>query len=318
VVIAVDQGADPGAAARVAAAVARDPGVAAVAPPVVNPAGDTAVVTVVPSTAPQDAATRDLLERLRAEVVPGALDGSAARAFVGGPTAVFDDIAAQVGDRLALFLLAIVAIVALLVAMAFRSVVVALKAALTSLLSALAAFGVLVAVFQEGWFGGLLGVDSTGPIESFLPAVMFAILIGLSTDYEVFIMSRIREEHAAGRPARESITHGIAAIGRVVVAAALIMASVFLSFMLEDDRVIKEFGLGLGAAILIDALVVRMVLVPAVMALLGERAWYMPAWLDRILTRLTIEPPARPGPTPAAGGATIEVHPAPASTGGDG
>jgi uncharacterized membrane protein YdfJ with MMPL/SSD domain len=172
------------------------------------------------------------VDRLRGDVVPDALRGTGATGYVGGQTAVFEDIAARMSERLPIFVAAVIGIIFLLIAMSFRSVVVAAKAALTSLLSALAAFGILVAVFQEGWGASLIGVGSTGPIESFLPAIMFAILFGLSTDYEVFLMSRIREEHVAGAEPHRAITDAIAAIGRVVVAAALIMGSVFFSFML--------------------------------------------------------------------------------------
>jgi len=176
-------------------------------------------------------------------------------------------------------------------------VVVAAKAAITTLLSAAAAFGVLVAVFQEGWGAGILGLDSTGPIEAFLPAIVFAIIFGLATDYEVFLMSRIREEYVAGRSPHDAITHGIGAIGRVVVAAALIMGSVFFSFLLGGERTIMMFGLALGVAILIDALVVRLLIVPAAMQILGHRAWWMPRWMDRALPKLTIEPPTVPATT---------------------
>ena len=177
-----------------------------------------------------------------------------------------------------MFLLVVIGIIFVLITMAFRSIVVAAKAALTTALSALAAFGVLIAVFQHGWGASLIGIDSTGPIESFLPVIIFAILFGLSTDYEVFIMSRIREEYVGGRSARDSIDHGMAAIGRVIVACALIMCSVFFSFLLGDERAIKEFGLGLGIAIAIDAFIVRLIIVPAVLQILGDRAWYMPRW----------------------------------------
>jgi putative drug exporter of the RND superfamily len=298
--VAVDQRADPGAAEAVAAAVRGTEGVASVSEPAVNEAGDTAVITAYPTTSPQSEETAALVHDLRDRVVPAALGDGGASAFVGGQTAAYEDIASILEGRQPVFLLTVIGIIFVLITMAFRSVVVAAKAALTTLLSALAAFGVLVAVFQHGWGAGLLGVDSTGPIESFLPVIVFAILFGLSTDYEVFLMSRIREEYVAGRSSRDAIGHGIAAIGRVVVACALIMCAVFFSFLLGDERAIKEFGLGLGAAIAIDAFVVRLVIVPAVMQILGDRAWYMPRWLDRVLPRITIEPPEeRVASTPA-------------------
>ncbi len=293
-VVAVDQGADHGAAGRLAAAARKAPDVASVSAPVTNPSGDTAVVTIYPATSPQSQRTKDLVTDLRGTVVPTALAGSSARAYVGGPTAANEDIAARIGDRLPYFLLVVIGVTMLLIAMAFRSVVLAVKAALCTLLSSLAAFGVVVAVFQHGWGAGLIGLDRTGPIETFLPVIVFAILFGLSMDYEVFLVSRIREEYVHGHPARESVRRGVSAIGRVVMAAGAIMTFVFLSFMLGDDRTIKEFGLALGVGILLDAFVVRMVVVPAVMHLLGERAWWMPRWMSRGLPRLTIEPPSEP------------------------
>jgi RND superfamily putative drug exporter len=198
---------------------------------------------------------------------------------------------------LPLFLLVVVGITFLVLSMAFRSIVIALKAALGTVFSALASFGALVLVFQHGYGLGLIGLDRTAPIESFLPVIMLAILFGLSMDYEVFLVSRIREEYVHGDTPRGAITHGMSAIGRVVVAAATIMATVFFSFLLGDSRSIKEFGLALGVAIVADAFVVRLALVPAIMYLLDGRAWYMPRWLDRILPTLTIEPPTSSSPT---------------------
>jgi putative drug exporter of the RND superfamily len=289
--VAVDQGGDPGAVDRLVVAFRQTPGVESVSAPNVNDAGDTAVVTVFPTTSPQSSATQDLVEELRSDVVPATLDGRGAQAFIGGQTAAFDDVAQRISERLPLFLLVVIGITFVLLSMAFRSIVVAIKASITTLLSAFASFGILVAVFQWGWLQGLIGLDRTGPIESFLPVIVFAILFGLSMDYEVFLVSRIREEYVHGAGARPAITRGIASIGRVVVAAALIMSVVFLSFLLGEDRIIKEFGLALGMAILIDAFIVRLLLVPAVMHLMDERMWYIPRWLDRVLPRITIEPP---------------------------
>jgi len=288
---------------RVAAALRQTPGVASVPASTMNPDGDTAVVTAYPTTSPQSAQTSDLVTDLRDRVLPQALAGTGASAYVGGPTAAFDDIGEHIAARLPWFLLAVVGITLLLITMAFRSVVVAIKAGLSTALSALAAYGVVVAVFQKGWGSEIVGLDRTGPIETFLPVIVFAILFGLSMDYEVFLMSRIREKLMAGDTARGAVRHGVSAIGRVIMAAALIMAVVFFSFILGDDRVIKEFGLSLGVAILLDAFVVRLVIVPAVMHLLGERAWWIPRWLDRALPRLTIEAPTRkPAPERAPTG----------------
>lgn len=288
--IALDQKPGSDAAAKAEAALRETPGIATVVAPEINTAGNTAVITAYPTTSPQSAQTAALVHRLRDDVLPGTLAGTGAVAHVGGQTAAYEDIAAILQTRQIVFLIVVIAIIFVLIAMAFRSIVVAAKAAITTTLSALAAFGVLIAVFQHGWGASFIGIDSTGPIESFLPVIIFAILFGLSTDYEVFIMSRIREEYVGGRSARDSIDHGVAAIGRVVVACALIMCSVFFSFLLGDERTIKEFGLGLGVAIAIDAFVVRLVLVPAVLQILGDRAWYMPRWADKALPNITIEP----------------------------
>lgn len=311
--IAVDQSADPSITDQLAEAISQTDGVLLVQEPTVNQAQTTASIIAIPTTAPQSEATSELVSTLREDVIPGVIGTSDASAFVGGTTAAFDDIASRITDRLFFFLLVAVGVIFLILMTAFRSVPVGVKAAAVMLLSALASFGVLIAVFQFGWGIELVGLDETGPIESYLPPIVFAILFGLSTDYEVFIMSRIREEYATGKSAQESVTIGVAAIGKVVIAAALIMTAVFLSFTLADDRVIKEFGLALGISILIDAFLVRLTLVPAIMHLGGKRMWWMPAWLDRILPRIDIEPPASalaeledptdvpPDPEPATG-----------------
>jgi RND superfamily putative drug exporter len=289
--VAVDQGDDPGATQELAKAFAETPGVAAVTEPGVNEAGDTAQIAVFPSTAPQSSETADLVHTLRDDVIPATLAGSSATAHVGGETAANEDVAEKIISSIPLFLAFVVGVIFLLMTMAFRSVVVALKAAVTTLLSALAAFGALVAVFEWGWLQGLVGLDTTGPTASFLPVIVLSILFGLAMDYEVFLASRIREEYVKGGDAHGSITRGVKGVGRVIVAAAIIMGVVFWAFVLSDDRTVKSFGLGLGVAILVDALIIRMLMVPAIMHLLGRRAWYIPRWLDRILPNLTIEPP---------------------------
>jgi len=202
-------------------------------------------------------------------------------------------------DRMPYFLLFVVGILFLVITMAFRSIVIAVKAALTTCLSALAAFGALVAVFQWGWLQGVVGLDQTGPTASFLPMIVLSILFGLSMDYEVFLASRIREEYVRGGDAKKAVTTGLTNVGRVIAAAAVIMGVVFWAFVLTDDRTIKSFGVGLGVAILVDALLVRMLLVPALLHLFGRRAWYLPRWLDRVLPRLTIEPEDAPETEPA-------------------
>jgi RND superfamily putative drug exporter len=247
------------------------------------------------------------VSELRDNTIPNTLQGSSAQAFVSGQNAAFTDIGDRILSNSPKFLLYIIGVTFLLLAMAFRSIVVALKAALTTLISALVGFGVLVFVVQMGHGMGVIGLDRTGPIESFVPPIAFAIIFGLSMDYEVFLMSRIREEHVHGADTLNAVRDGVSGVGRVIVAAALIMATVFFAFMLNPDRVTKEFGLLLGVAILTDALLVRMTLVPSLLTLLGERSWAMPGWLDRILPNLTVEPPSEsaggrtPEPAPAAG-----------------
>ena len=223
--------------------------------------------------------------------MPAATAGGDAVAYVSGQTAAFKDIADQIIERMPLFLLYIIGVTFILLAMAFRSIVVSATAAITTILSAFVGFGVLTLVVQEGHLLGLTGLDRTGPIETFVPPIAFAILFGLSMDYMVFLMSRIREEHVHGLKTREAVEHGIAAIGRVIIAAALIMGTVFAAFILSADRIPKEFGLLLAVAILTDALIVRMTLVPSLLTLLGEKSWYIPRWLDRVLPNITIEPP---------------------------
>ncbi|PJJ56508.1 RND superfamily putative drug exporter [Mumia flava] len=281
-VIAVDTAGDPAVLEPLRTAVVSDPGVAAVAPAQLH--GDTGVATLVayPTTGPQDDTTRATIDRLRTEVFGQVLDGDA-HAHVGGQTAAFSDLGDRVQERLPWFVLAVVLLSFVLLTVMFRSVLVPLKAAALNLLSIGAAYGVLVMVFQWGWGLGLIGVETTVPIVSFIPLFMFAILFGLSMDYEVFLISRIREEYLRTRDNGRSVIVGIARTARVITSAALIMISVFLGFAMGADPVVKMMGLGLATAILIDATVVRLVLVPAAMTLLGERTWWLPGWLDRIL-----------------------------------
>ncbi len=309
--IVVDVNDDAEAPQRIFDGVEGLSGVASVGEPQLNEEGTVAIVFVTPDSAPQDEETDNLVDRLRSDVVPVATQGGDAVAYVSGQTAAFKDIGDRIMERLPLFLLYVVGVTFILLAMAFRSVVISLTAAITTILSAFAAFGVLTLVVQEGHLLGLTGLDRTGPIETFVPPIAFAILFGLSMDYMVFIMSRIREEHVHGLRTKEAVEHGISAIGRVVVAAALIMGTVFAAFILSGDRVSKEFGILLSVAILIDALLVRMTLVPSFLTLLGERSWYIPRWLDRALPNLTIEPPhdgngrapvAEPRPEPVSPG----------------
>jgi putative drug exporter of the RND superfamily len=264
------------------------PGVAAVAAPTYNRAGDTATLTLFPASKPQDAATKNLLERLRSDVVPrhGPL-----RVSIGGATAATVDMSSVLSAKLPLFVLVVVGLALLLLAVVFRSLVIPAKAAVMNLLSIGAALGVITFVFQDGHLASLIGVDSTGPIEPFLPVFMFAIVFGLSMDYEVFLVTRMHEEWERTKDAGFAVRHGLALTGKVITAAAIIMISVFAAFMLGDDRVIKLFGLGLASAVLFDAFVIRLVLVPALMHLFGRASWWMPAGLSRRLPRLSIEGP---------------------------
>src|SRR4051794_434515 len=289
--IVVDVNGDARAPQKIHDRVDNLPGVASVAEPQFNKDKSVAIVFVTPTSAPQDKATDDLVDRLRSDVAPTATAGGNAAAYVSGQTAAFKDIADQILHRLPLFLLYIIGVTLIVLAMAFRSIVISATAAITTLLSAFVGFGVLTLVVQEGHLLGLTGLDRTGPIETFVPPIAFAILFGLSMDYMVFLMSRIREEHVHGLDTRRAIEEGISAIGRVIVAAAVIMGTVFAAFILSADRVPKEFGVLLAVAILTDALIVRMTLVPALFTLLGERTWYIPRWLDRLLPDITIEPP---------------------------
>src|SRR4029079_15658245 len=295
--VVVDMRNDPQSASDLEAAMKQVPGVAQVVAPIYNTKDNTAdgasvaIINAYSKYAPQDAKTDDIVSELRDTTTPNTLKGSDAQAFVSGQNAAFTDIGDRIMSNSPKFLLYIIGVTFLLLAMAFRSIVVALKAALTTLGSALVGFGVLVFVIQMGHGMGVIGLDRTGPIESFVPPIAFAIIFGLSMDYEVFLMSRIREEHVHGADTLNSVRDGVSGVGRVIVAAALIMATVFFAFMLNPDRVTKEFGLLLGVAILTDALLVRMTLVPSLLTLLGERSWAMPGWLDRILPNLTLDPP---------------------------
>jgi RND superfamily putative drug exporter len=289
--IVVDVNGDQGAPRRIYDGVRNLEGVASAGEPQFNDKKTVAIVFVTPDSAPQDEKTDALVDRLRNDVIPAATRGGDSIAYVSGLTAAFKDIADRIMERLPLFLLYIIGVTFIVLAMAFRSIVISLTAAITTILSAFVGFGVLTLVVQEGHLMNLTGLDRTGPIETFVPPIAFAILFGLSMDYMVFLMSRIREEHVHGLRTREAVEHGIAAIGRVVVAAALIMGTVFAAFILTADRISKEFGLLLAVAILTDALIVRMTLVPAFLTVLGEKAWYIPGWLDRLLPRITIEPP---------------------------
>jgi putative drug exporter of the RND superfamily len=274
---------------RVQRTVAQDPDVAFVSPPQPSPRGDAAVLNVIPKSSPQDQATTDLVKRLRDDVLPGATRGSRVDVYVGGATATLQDLADKIAGRLPIFIAMVVGLSVLLLMAVFRSLSVPLVSAGFNLLSIAAAYGVVVLVFQDGVGSSLLGVDGEVPIVSFVPLFMFAILFGLSMDYNVFLQSRIREEYLRGVGPQESVVRAVSRVGKIILAAGVIMTSVFLGFVSDPDVVVKTIGLGLAAAILIDVLVVRMVVAPAVMTLLGDRAWTLPAWLDRVLPRISLE-----------------------------
>jgi RND superfamily putative drug exporter len=256
-------------------------GVASVTAPVIAPAGGAATLVLEPATAPGAEGTAELVERLRDDVLP-------AGAELTGQTPVLVDITELLADRIWLVIAFVVAVSFVLLVLVFRSPVIAAKAAIMNMLSIGAAYGVVVAVFQWGWGSQLLGLDHGVPISSWIPILMFAVAFGLSMDYEVFLLGRIREEWLRTGDARASVVNGLAATARVITAAAAIMIAVFLGFASEGDLILKQMGLGMAAAILIDATVVRMVLVPAAMALLGKANWWLPRWLDRALPRLDV------------------------------
>lgn len=284
-VIAADPTGDPGVLDRLVGAVAADPGIASVAPTHIDRATGIATLVVFPTTSPQDKATADTIARLRTDVLPTAIGHGPARAHVGGATASLSDVGRRTSQRLPVFVAAVLAMSFLLLMLVFRSILVPLKAVLLNLLSIGAAYGIMVAVFQWGWGGALIGLEATVPIVSFIPMFLFAILFGLSMDYEVFLLSRVREEYLRTGDNGTAIVEGVSRTARIITSAALIMVAVFLSFAVAEDPSTKMFGLGLATAIFIDATVVRMVLVPATMTLLGRTNWWLPKWLDRMLPR---------------------------------
>ncbi|WP_433139464.1 MMPL family transporter [Actinomadura nitritigenes] len=291
--VIVTRGGNP---APVAAAVGAAPGVAAVQPPRTSPDGAVSLIMAFPTTGAQDEATPRLVHRLRDDVLPRVTRGTDLRAYVGGQNAASIDFADDVQNRLPLLIAIVVGLSLLLLVALVRSLTVALQAALMNLLSIAAAYGVLTAVVQWGWAGKALGFPTSMPVTTWVPLMMFPILFGLSMDYEVFLVSRIRESHEAGVPTREAVARGLAGTARVITAAAAIMVMVFLSVLLGANVAVKQIGLGLGVAILIDATVVRMVLVPALMELFGEKNWWLPGPIARLLPRRRLESaPERPG-----------------------
>ena len=281
---------------------------AVVSPAERSPAADAAVLTVIPKSSPQDERTTQLVDRLRDEVLPAATRGSQVDVYVGGATATLQDLADKIASRLPIFIAMVVGLSVLLLMAVFRSLWVPLVSAAFNLLSIAAAYGVVVLVFQDGVGSSLLGVDGEVPIVSFVPLFMFAILFGLSMDYNVFLQSRIREEYMRGARPQESVVRAMSRVGKLILAAGAIMTSVFLDSSPIPTWSSKTIGFGLAVAILIDVLIVRMVVAPAVMTLLGDRAWTLPAWLiacsresrSRASSRTTLHRPRRPSATAGA------------------
>ncbi|GFE14181.1 membrane protein [Streptomyces glebosus] len=281
------------------------PGVAQVSRPAFDGNHSTGVITVVPTTSPQSRQTSDLVERLRTEVLPEAGGTSTLRVQVGGITASYDDFASVIVGKLPLFIGVVIALGSVLLLLAFRSIGIPLKAALMNVAAVASSFGIVVAVFQWGWGSELLGLGSAGPVEPFLPVIMVSVLFGLSMDYQVFLVSRMYEEWQLTHDNRRAVRVGLAETSRVINSAAVIMIAVFGAFILSGDRIIAMFGIGLAGAVALDAFVLRTLLVPALMHLLGGANWWLPSWLDRWLPRISIEPPPEPGavrlPAPQAG-----------------
>jgi len=273
----------------VTTAVRSAPGVAAVAEPAINPAGDTAIISVVPATGPQDVRTEDVVALLRETTIPRATDGTDVAVHVGGVTATSIDSTDNVAKRIPLLIGGVVLLSMLLLLVSFRSIAVAVKAAIMNLLSVAASYGVVALVLQGGWAGQLIGIDTETPLPAFVPVIMFAVLFGLSMDYEVFLVSRMRESWLRTGSNERAVLEGLASTGRVITAAAAIMVAVFAAFVPSPDVVLKVIGVGMASAILIDATVVRLLLVPAVMHMLGRANWWLPSWLGRRIPQLHIE-----------------------------
>jgi RND superfamily putative drug exporter len=264
-------------------------GVAKVSQPLVNGKGTAAILNVTPTTGPSDRATADLVDHLRDTTIPQATKGKQMTADVGGTTAGYVDLAAEISSRLIVTIAVVVGLSFILLMLAFRSIVIPLTAGLMNLVSIGAAFGVVTAVFEKGWGASLVGLDGEVPIVSFVPLMMFAILFGLSMDYEVFLMTHIREGWQRLHDNRRAVVAGVGGTGRVITSAALIMVSVFFAFIINGDPTVKQFGVGMGVAVAVDATIVRCLLVPAVMVLIGRANWWFPRVLDRTIPNFSIE-----------------------------
>ncbi|MFD3942179.1 MMPL family transporter [Streptomyces sp. NPDC058579] len=301
--------------APVTEALARTPGIEAVGPARIGPDGRTVLWQVTPTTGPGDRRTVALVEQLRGTTLPEATAGTGAATHVGGPTAAQADLNARLADRMPAIIATVVLVAGLLLLLAFRAPVVAAKAAAMNLISVAASYGVLTAVFQWGWGADLLGLDGPVPIPGYVPLLMFAVLFGLSMDYEVFLLTSVRESYLRHRDNRRAVVDGLTGTAGIISSAALIMLCVFLSYLLSEDPVVKMFGIGLAAAVALDATVVRGLLVPTSMVLLGSRNWWLPAWLDRILPRVDIEGTPTPAPRARACTAKPAAQPSEADAG---
>jgi RND superfamily putative drug exporter len=297
--VALPRAHDRAGLTEVANAVRATPGIASVAPPRINGTGTAAAVLAYPTTAPQSAQTASLVTHLRDRVIPPVRASSGARVFVGGPTASQVDFSGVLSNKLPLFIAVVIGVAALLLLVVFRSLVIPVQASLMNLLSIAASLGIIQAIFERGWLGGLFGVQP-GPIDAFIPVLAFAIIFGLSMDYEVFLVSRVHEEWQTRRDASAAVREGLARTGRVITAAAAVMVAVFGAFAISGDRVLAMFGLMMATAVFLDALVVRMLLLPAVLQLMGRATWQLPRWLERRLPRVAIEaePQATRGSAP--------------------
>ena len=289
----IDDPSDAAAIQQLAVAIGADPGVASVSPPFPNDlenpeASEAFILRIIPTTSPQDEVTEATVQRLRDDVIPAVVDGTGVQANLTGAVPANIDFSDFLGGRILVFFGAVLTVSFILLMMVFRSLLVPLKAVIMNMLSISAAYGVVVAIFQWGWFGGLTGIEPA-PIEPFVPMMLFAIVFGLSMDYEVFLLSRVKEEYDRTGDPVNSVADGLAATARVITAAAAIMVVVFGAFLLEDNRIVKLFGTGLALAVLLDATLVRMLLVPATMELLGSKNWWFPKWLDRIVPTLNVE-----------------------------
>ena len=288
--IELPQAGDQAALQQISTALSEQDGIAQVLPPQLNEAGDTATMIAYPTTTPQDERTDETVRTARSETLPPIAEQTGARVSIGGTTASNLDFSQTIRDKLPLFIGVVVGLSLLLLAVVFRSLLIPVKAGIFNLLSIAGAFGVVTFIFQDGNFAGLFG-DATGPIESFLPIMVFAVVFGLSMDYEVFLVSRMHEEWVHTGDARYAVRHGLAMTGRVVTAAAIIMIAVFGAFAIGNERALAMMGVGFASAIFIDAFIIRLLLLPAVMHLAGPAMWWMPAWLDKRLPHFHIERP---------------------------